>query len=242
MHSTYIPHTVDTNVFKPMNKKMEMRKKYNVKTDGYLFGIVAANKDMPPRKSFQESIDAFSEFHRKHPNSAVYFHVLIDNPGGFPIRQYWNYLKLPAEKLFFLPPYDLMYRVGRTELNEIYNMFDCLLLPSRSEGFGVPAIEAQSVGVPVIVNRFSAMPELIKEGETGYCSEVLIRQFTPMLSNWGIPDPKSIYNNMEAIFKKDADKVREACRKWIVENYDSDLVYENNWRPFLTKLEKEILG
>src|SRR5690606_34945867 len=82
MHSTYIPHTVDTDVFKPLDRK-EIRKQIGIPEDIFLFGMVSANKDNPPRKSFQKVMDAFVRFNKKHPKSGLYFHTLLEQGGGF---------------------------------------------------------------------------------------------------------------------------------------------------------------
>lgn len=240
LYSTYIPHGVDTKVLKPMENKEELRKKIGIPPNLFIFGMVAANKDMPPRKSFQEAIDAFKTFHDKYPDSGMFFHTFLSQNGGFPIEQYWKFIGLPADRLFFINPYDMMFHVGRSEMAQVYNCFDCLLLPSTNEGFGVPAIEAQSCGVPVIVNNFTSMPELIIKGKTGLACEVGYKRFSPMGSYVGVPDVISLTNCMFEIYKKDREKMSQECRKWIVENYDMDLIYETKWRPFLYRLEKEI--
>jgi len=44
---------------------------------------------------------------------------------------------------------------------------DLFLLPSESESFGVAALEAQAMGVPVIASRVGGLPEVIADHETG---------------------------------------------------------------------------
>jgi mannosyltransferase len=45
-------------------------------------------------------------------------------------------------------------------LNEAYNQAFCLLYPSLYEGFGIPVIEAQKAGCPVIACAASSIPEV----------------------------------------------------------------------------------
>lgn len=240
LYSTYIQHTVDTKIFHPQDKG-GVKKMLGVPEDYFLFGMVGANKDNPPRKSFQEVIDAFKMFHDKHPKSAIYFHTLLSQQGGFDIAQYTKFLGL-ENAVFHLPPYDQMFKVDRRGMASIYNAFDVLMMPSTNEGFGVPAIEAQSCGVPVITNDFTAMRELVEEGVTGWKSEVLYKRFTPLNSYVGVPSTKSLYEKMEASFIADRVKMGKACRKFIVDNYDTDKIFEAKWLPFLQTLEEEIYG
>jgi len=51
--------------------------------------------------------------------------------------------------------------VSRAELNTLYNEAVCLLYPSDYEGFGLPILEAQKAGCPVIAQNTSSIPEVI---------------------------------------------------------------------------------
>ena len=56
--------------------------------------------------------------------------------------------------------------VPREEMNRYYNEALCLLYPSDYEGFGLPILEAQKAGCPVIAQAASSIPEVI--GEQGW--------------------------------------------------------------------------
>lgn len=54
--------------------------------------------------------------------------------------------------------------VSQSELNTLYNEALCLLYPSDYEGFGLPILEAQKAGCPVIAQRRSSIPEVMGDG------------------------------------------------------------------------------
>lgn len=63
--------------------------------------------------------------------------------------------------------------VTREQLNTMYNEALCLLYPSDYEGFGLPILEAQKAGCPVIAQNASSIPEVI--GEQGW----MVKHDTP---------------------------------------------------------------
>ncbi len=49
---------------------------------------------------------------------------------------------------------------------------DLFLLPSETESFGLAALEAMACGVPVISSNSGGLPEVNKDGFSGYLSNV----------------------------------------------------------------------
>jgi glycosyltransferase involved in cell wall biosynthesis len=54
--------------------------------------------------------------------------------------------------------------VNNSELPGIYSLADLFLYPSFRESFGIPILEAQACGTPVITSNTSSMPEVAGEG------------------------------------------------------------------------------
>ena len=72
------------------------------------------------------------------------------------------------EKLFYdntlgANRYRVMTGLTNKDLNRVYNSVKCLVYPSSYEGFGIPVIEAQRAGCPVIALNASSIPEVIGE-------------------------------------------------------------------------------
>jgi glycosyltransferase involved in cell wall biosynthesis len=76
---------------------------------------------------------------------------------------------------------DNMIHIGRPKNDELirfYQESDALLFPSRLEGFGLSALEAQACGLPVIATRGSSLLEVIEDDVTGLlCPQDDIKAF-----------------------------------------------------------------
>lgn len=87
--------------------------------------------------------------------------------------------KLTREELKILSKigkdrYTYLGQISNDELNILYNEALCLVYPSIYEGFGIPIIEAQSAGCPVIAANRSSLPEVL--GDSGILLDNLSAQ------------------------------------------------------------------
>lgn len=240
--SQMIYEGIDLEIFKPMDKA-KVRQKFNLPQDAFIFGMIGANKENPPRKGYQEALEAFKLFLENHPEGAMFFHNQQVQPGNFPILDYAKYLGI-EKKIFYLDQYRSTFSSDSKTIVEEINCFDVQLHPSQTEGFGLLIIEAQAAGVPVIVNRCHSQPELVIEGKTGEICETSKPHWRSSNGFTYPADVKSLHEKMELTYdkiKKDKNKISVDCRNFVKENFDIDKIVKERWIPALEDLQEELL-
>jgi D-inositol-3-phosphate glycosyltransferase len=70
-----------------------------------------------------------------------------------------------ADHLRLVPPQ------GHEMLSTYYRAADVVLVPSRSESFGLVALEASACGIPVVASAVGGLTTLVDHGHTGYLVE-----------------------------------------------------------------------
>lgn len=98
-----------------------------------------------------------------------------------------------------------------TNLNEIYNIFDCYVMPSHSEASPMVYYEAQNYGIPIIGSNVAAINEFVIDGKNGLLfdvknSEQLAEKITKLYKN----------KELQQIFKKNAI---EMVKKYSFSNF-----------------------
>ena len=63
----------------------------------------------------------------------------------------------------------------REDVPDILAAADCLVAPSRYEGFGLAVAEGMAAGLPVVASRIDSIPELVEDGVSG----ILVRPNRP---------------------------------------------------------------
>jgi FkbM family methyltransferase len=242
MDCYYVPHGVDTNLMKP-GSMTEARKALGFPQDAFIVGMVAANKGNPSRKAFAPQIEAFAQFKRKHSDAILYLHTSKSEHGEFQgvnIPQLCNYHGLTVERDVIFPnQYQYLLGYPDQHMAMLYNAFDVHMLVSMGEGFGIPTLEAQSCGCPVITSGWTASEELCFSGWKVSKREAQ-PTWIPLGSYQYDPYPGAVLDRLEAAYEMRGNQdYRKRARAGAMA-YDADKVAEKYWKPVLKEIAESV--
>jgi len=156
-HIHFIPHGVNTDIFKPVDGS-SLKKKLGLENSDIILYVGRIAKG----KGVDKLIKILNSVIKKNKNIKL---VIIGGDAGYLpivknlIRQY-NLSKFVT----------LVGYVSKQNLPEYYSMADLIVYPSRQEIFGLVLCEAMACGKAVIGSDIMGPSEIILNGKTGYTS------------------------------------------------------------------------
>jgi len=232
----YVPHGIDTKIFKPSNQIQGMDvREYMGMTDQFIVGINAANKSsgLMHRKCFSENLLAFAIFRSRHPDAVLYIHSEpLGATGGWNLIAMLQAFGIPSDAVMFPPMLDYKYGISQKDLAALYSAMDVLLAPALGEGFGLATIEAQACGTRVIGSNWGATPDLI--AEDSWLVEGQPTWDAGQNAIWTIPLVPSIVQALELAYQADRGPSKLAIE--FAKEFDVDNVWSKYWVPTLGRL------
>ena len=240
IEAEYVPHGINTDFYYPdLTPKAELKERLGFPGDCFLVGMVAANKGWTSRKAFEECFDAFGQFAQERPDAQLYLHSMNSSVFRGPDLNDMGVAYGISDRLRFANPYLLLTQYGLDDMRKTYSAFDVLLAPAYGEGFGVPIVEAQSCGTPVIVTDFSSMPELCGGGWLVAPSR---KRWWPLNSFNVEPSISGILEALREAYRHRDDPRIKADALALGRQYDQGTIELNYWKPFLERLEDRLMG
>ncbi len=169
-----VPHGVDRSRFHP-GDQAAARARLGV-TRRHVLAFVGR---LQPLKAPDVAVRALALLRRRRPELDVEL-LVVGGPSGNGVEEPGRWAALArregvADRVRFLPPQP------HDQLATVYQAADLLLVPSRSESFGLVSLEAQACGTPVVAARVGGLGHAIGDGTTG----VLLADHDP--EHWAAP-------------------------------------------------------
>jgi glycosyltransferase involved in cell wall biosynthesis len=156
-HIHFIPHGVNTDIFKPVDAS-SLRKKYGTENSDVILYVGRIAKG----KGVDKLIKILNLVIKK--NKRVKLIIVGGDAGYLPI------VKNLIQKYGLSQKVTLVGYVSKYNLPEYYSMADLIVYPSRQEIFGLVLCEAMACGKAVIGSDIMGPSEIILNGKTGYTS------------------------------------------------------------------------
>ncbi len=245
---SYVPLAYDGAIFNPRGQ-LESRKAVKLPEDKFVVGMVAMNKGNPSRKAFHQNIAAFAMLKSKHPDCVMYLHTMDGVRNGFEAQglvSYCNHLGLKIgygftksaqdADVIFADQYGMAIGYDSNIMAQLYSSMDVHCGVTMGEGFGIPIIEAQACGVPVIVGDWSAMPELVFSGW-----KVDKKDAEPVYTNLEacqyLAHSAAIYDKLEMAYQMRGNQDYRKRASDGVKGYEVETVMTKYWLPTIAKIE-----
>ena len=233
-----IAHGTDKIAFKKLDNKSELRKKYYLPEDAFIFGNFNTNS---PRKDFGTTLIAFSYFKKQRPdiNAVLYLHTDPNDKQGIKMYVACERLDLKPGKDVFFPLEDKYKRkkYSTKEINELYNCLDVFVTTTTAEGWGLTVTEAMACELPIVCGLHTSLNEITDNGKLVYAVKNIYEhiQVEDAENIREVLDPKETCKKMiEAYQDCQSDKVKKSYSHKMKE-YDWDKITEE-WKEKFKKI------
>jgi glycosyltransferase involved in cell wall biosynthesis len=261
-HIDVVPHGRNPDIFKQLDNfdKAAFRASWGWPADAFVCLLIASNSEESGRKAFDAQIQAFQQFADTEPRAWLHIHSevaraydigrLLETWGAWDQRP--NNVDISDNRMrtdggayirgrqVSVSHNKQLLNVKEDELVQLYNAADVLLAATCSEGCGVPILEAQMCGCPVVTTRATAMWEETMLGISVKPEQWIARM--DFNSGWYLPHSKGIAAALREICAWTPEEKQEKIniqRPRVVKAFADQTVIDK-WGEILSLIKQEI--
>ena len=133
--------------------------------------IILSIGGIQEQKGQLQTIEFLNNFKKIQNDFKCYF---VGGPSGKHGNEYLHELKQTIKDFNLDKHVEFLGDLPQTEIIELFKKAKLLIHTSKFETFGLVAIEANTMGVPVLTSNNGSLMEIIENNKNGYLSENLI--------------------------------------------------------------------
>jgi glycosyltransferase involved in cell wall biosynthesis len=247
VESHYVPHAVDSNVFRPHDRK---------EVEEFSLALLNSNDNLDDkvtffwnnrnarRKQSGSLLFWFNEFLNRvgRDKARLIMHTEPKDPNGQDLEAILHNLELVNGEVYLSTS-----KLPSESLSLLYNMADCTINIADAEGFGLATLESLSCGTPIIATMTGGLQEQVTDGENFFgiglepTSKAIIgSQQVPYIYEDRLSQ-EVVVNALEEMYNKTAEQravLGLAGRNHVMTNY-SFAVFRKNWVELIDKVVLE---
>jgi glycosyltransferase involved in cell wall biosynthesis len=237
VESHYIPHAVDTSIFKPLPKEMikPLRAQQFGPKEEDLFVCFWNNRNA--RRKMSGSViwwfNEWMEANNLGPDQArLIMHTDSKDPNGQDLDAIIGEIGAGDGRVMIS-----RNKIAPNDLATLYNIADATINISDAEGFGLATLESLACGTPIIVNMTGGLQEQVHDGENWFgigiepASRAVIGSLqVPYIYEDRVSkeDFHNALTTMFAMSKEQRKKLGLEGRKHVEKNYNFDN-FKTSW-------------
>ena len=237
----YIPHAVNSEVFKPLDEDVVAKSKEDTFGDKFVFFW---NNRNARRKQSGSLLFWYKDLLERigDDKTKLIMHTDPRDPNGQDLQAIIEELGMTNGEVMFSTE-----KLSAQNLAMMYNMADCTINVSDAEGFGLATLESLSCGTPIIATMTGGLQEQVTDGEQ-YFGIGLEPSSRAIIGSQEIPwiyedrlDGKQVTDAMQNILEMSVDDRKAlgaAGREHVLNNYNFEN-FENQWTEFVSDIMKK---
>lgn len=246
------------------NKKLELRKKFNIDEDTFITGFVFRSQ---PRKEVKPLLEGFVKFRKEFPSVKAKLLLHTNFSEGWDIPRLMKDCGIDADDVlttyvcrqcfqYEVKPFvgqdqncrfcgyeksqvttNVYCGVNETQLNEIYNLMDCYCHLANAGGCEMPIIEALYTELPLGTVSYSFGKTFTDESFVTEIDSVFTTQHQTQF-NRAVPSPYSVFKFLKKTYEMGEDgraKLGIEGRKFALSVFSPEVVGKK-WEKILDTL------